>query len=297
MNIKITNLSKKYLKNKTKCLNDINVSINEGVYGLLGENGAGKTSLLKTIATILPIQTGNIQVDGKNYNDSIQEIRNIIGYLPQKFEFFNNLTVYETLDYILSLKKIKDNPQNRRKEIYEIIEKINLQEKINSKINNLSGGMKQRLAIAQALIGDSKLIILDEPTVGLDPGERLRFRNLINEYEKNRIIIISTHIISDISILCENIGVMKKGKLIYSGLITDLLEKIEGKIFIDEIFDINDMNKKIYKNLISVTRKKNKLELRFFLEHFNKNEDKCLIEVSPTLEDAYFYLMNYNGDN
>ena len=297
MNIKITNLSKKYLKSKTKCLNDINVSINEGVYGLLGENGAGKTSLLKTIATILPIQTGNIQVDGKNYNDSIQEIRNIIGYLPQKFEFFNNLTVYETLDYILSLKKMKDNPQNRRKEIYEIIEKINLQEKINSKINNLSGGMKQRLAIAQALIGDSKLIILDEPTVGLDPGERLRFRNLINEYEKNRIIIISTHIISDISILCENIGVMKKGKLIYSGLITNLLEKIEGKIFIDEISDINDMNKKIYKNLISVTRQKNKLELRFFLEHFNKNEDKCLIEVSPTLEDAYFYLMNYNGDN
>ena len=297
MNIKITNLSKKYLTSKIKCLNNINVSINEGVYGLLGENGAGKTSLLKTIATILPIQTGNIQVDGKNYNDSIQEIRNIIGYLPQKFEFFNNLTVYETLDYILSLKKMKDNPQNRRKEIYEIIEKINLQEKINSKINNLSGGMKQRLAIAQALIGDSKLIILDEPTVGLDPGERLRFRNLINEYEKNRIIIISTHIISDISILCENIGIMKKGKLIYSGLITNLLEKIEGKIFIDEISDINDMNKKIYKNLISVTRKKNKLELRFFLEHFNKNEDKCLIEVSPTLEDAYFYLMNYNGDN
>lgn len=297
MNIKITNLSKKYLTSKIKCLNNINVSINEGVYGLLGENGAGKTSLLKTIATILPIQTGNIQVDGKNYNDSIQEIRNIIGYLPQKFEFFNNLTVYETLDYILSLKKIKDNPQNRRKEIYEIIEKINLQEKINSKINNLSGGMKQRLAIAQALIGDSKLIILDEPTVGLDPGERLRFRNLINEYEKNRIIIISTHIISDISILCENIGIMKKGKLIYSGLITSLLEKIEGKIFIDEISDINDMNKKIYKNLISVNRKKNKLELRFFSEYLNKNENKCLIEVSPTLEDAYFYLMNYNGDN
>jgi len=297
MNIKISNLSKKYLANKIKCLDNINVSINEGVYGLLGENGAGKTSLLKTIATILPIQKGNIQVDGKNYNDSIQEIRNIIGYLPQKFEFFNNLTVYETLDYILSLKKISDNPQNRRKEIYEIIEKINLQEKINSKINNLSGGMKQRLAIAQALIGDSKLIILDEPTVGLDPGERLRFRNLINEYEKNRIIIISTHIISDISILCENIGIMKKGKLIYNGLITDLLEKIEGKVFIDEISDINDMNKKIYKNLISVTRKKNKLELRFFLEYLNKNENKRLIEVAPTLEDAYFYLMNYNGDN
>jgi len=297
MDIKITNLSKKYLTSKIKCLNDINVSINEGVYGLLGENGAGKTSLLKTIATILPIQTGNIQVNGKNYNDSIQEIRNIIGYLPQKFEFFNNLTVYETLDYILSLKKIKDNAKNRRKEIYEIIEKINLQEKINSKINNLSGGMKQRLAIAQALIGDSKLIILDEPTVGLDPGERLRFRNLINEYEKNRIIIISTHIISDISILCENIGIMKKGKLIYNGLITDLLEKIEGKVFIDEISDINDMNKKIYKNLISVTRKKNKLELRFFWEYLNKNENKRLIEVAPTLEDAYFYLMNYNGDN
>ena len=297
MNIKISNLSKKYLANKIKCLDNINVSINEGVYGLLGENGAGKTSLLKTIATILPIQKGNIQVDGKNYNDSIQEIRNIIGYLPQKFEFFNNLTVYETLDYILSLKKIKDNAKNRRKEIYEIIEKINLQEKINSKINNLSGGMKQRLAIAQALIGDSKLIILDEPTVGLDPGERLRFRNLINEYEKNRIIIISTHIISDISILCENIGIMKKGKLIYNGLITDLLEKIEGKVFIDEISDINDMNKKIYKNLISVTRKKNKLELRFFWEYLNKNENKRLIEVAPTLEDAYFYLMNYNGDN
>ncbi len=286
MNVEIKNLSQKYLKSKNKSLDNVNMSITQGIFGLLGENGAGKTTLLKTLATIMPVQQGSISIDGHDISRNVEKVRKNIGYLPQKFDFFESLTVYEMLDYIALLKNVTS--EEREREIKLLIEQFNLQDKTNSKIKNLSGGMKQRLAIAQSLLGDSKLVILDEPTVGLDPNERLRFRNIINEKSDNRTIIISTHIISDIAMLCNNIGIMKKGKVIYCGSIDNLLELVEGKIYVDKLNIHDEIDRTKYKKTISILRKKNTVEVRFI-------QDTPLVsnyeQVTPTLEDAYFYCM------
>ncbi len=285
MNIEIKNVSKKYLKSKNKSLDKVNMSITKGIFGLLGENGAGKTTLLKTLATVMPVQDGVISIGGHDITKDVEKIRKHIGYLPQKFDFFESLTVYEMLDYIALLKNVK--AEEREHEITLLIQQFNLQDKTNSKIKNLSGGMKQRLAIAQSLLGDSKLVILDEPTVGLDPNERLRFRNIINEKSGERTIIISTHIISDIAMLCNNIGIMKKGKVVYCGSIDNLLELVEGKIYVDQLHIHDEIDRTKYKKPISILRKKNTVEVRFIL-------DTPLVatyeQVTPTLEDAYFYI-------
>ncbi|SHH27105.1 ATP-binding cassette domain-containing protein [Tepidibacter thalassicus] len=286
MNVEIKNVSHKYLKNKNKSLDNVNMSITKGIFGLIGENGAGKTTLLKTLATVMPVQDGAISIDGYDITKDIEKVRRHIGYLPQKFDFFESLTVYEMLDYIALLKNVK--AEEREHEITLLIQQFNLQDKINSKIKSLSGGMKQRLAIAQSLLGNPKLVILDEPTVGLDPNERLRFRNIINEKSGERIIIISTHIISDIAMLCNNIGIMKKGKVVYCGSIDNLLELVEGKIYVDKLNIHDEVDRTKYKKIISILRKKNVVEVRFILD---TPLDATYEQVTPTLEDAYFYIM------
>ncbi|WP_066495554.1 ATP-binding cassette domain-containing protein [Abyssisolibacter fermentans] len=292
MNIDIRNLSKKYIKSKSKSLVSINTIIPKGIFGLLGENGAGKTTLLKTIATVMPVQEGQIMIDGYDIMENIEDLRKKIGYLPQNFPFFEKLTVYEMLDYIALLKNVKD--ETRHKEIKDLIEQFNLKDKTYSKINELSGGMKQRLAIAQSFIGNSELIILDEPTVGLDPNERLRFRNIINEKSESSTIIISTHIVSDIAMLCNSIGIMKKGRMIYCGSIEELLKSVEGKIYIDTLHIKANIDKTKYKKIISILRKKNTVEVRFILDEFIDNKYE---PVTPTLEDAYFYMTFFDeGD-
>lgn len=286
MNVEIKNLSQKYLKNKNKSLDNVNMSISKGVFGLLGENGAGKTTLLKTLATVMPVQAGSIMIGGHDITKDVEMVRKNIGYLPQRFDFFENLTVYEMLDYIALLKNVK--AEERDQEITLLIQQFNLQDKTKSKIKSLSGGMKQRLAIAQALLGDSKLVILDEPTVGLDPNERLRFRNIINEKSDDRTIIISTHIISDIAMLCNNIGIMKNGKVVYCGSIDKLLELVEGKIYVDKLHIHEEIDRTKYKKAISILRKKNIVEVRFIMD---TPSDSGYEQVSPNLEDAYFYSM------
>ena len=292
MNVEIKNVSKKYLKSKNKSLDNVNMSITKGIFGLLGENGAGKTTLLKTLATVMPVQDGFISIGGYDITKDVEKVRKHIGYLPQKFDFFESLTVYEMLDYIALLKNVK--VEDREHEITLLIQQFNLQDKINSKINSLSGGMKQRLAIAQSLLGDSKLVILDEPTVGLDPNERLRFRNIISEKSSECTIIISTHIISDIAMLCNDIGIMKKGKLVYCGSIDNLLELVEGKIYIDKLSVHDKIDRKKYKKIISILRKKDSVEVKFII-------DTPLVatykQVAPTLEDAYFYIMFLDEGN
>lgn len=286
MDVEIKNLSQKYFKSKNKSLDNVNMSITNGIFGLLGENGAGKTTLLKTLATVMPVQDGSISIGGYDITNEIGKVRKYIGYLPQKFDFFESLTVYEMLDYIALLKNVR--AEEREREITLLIQQFNLQDKTNSKIKSLSGGMKQRLAIAQSLLGDSKLVILDEPTVGLDPNERLRFRNIINEKSDERTIIISTHIISDIAMLCNNIGIMKKGKVVFSGSIDNLLEFVEGKIYVDKLDIQEKIDRTKYKKLISILRLKNYVEVRFILE---TPSDSRYEQVIPTLEDAYFYIM------
>jgi ABC-type multidrug transport system ATPase subunit len=287
MDIEVKNLSKKYLINKNKSLDNVNLSIPKGVFGLIGENGAGKTTLLKSLATLLPISEGSVTIFNYNLPKEGNEVRSILGYLPQKLDLFDNLTVFEMLDYIALLKNILDKDE-RKRQIIALLNQFNLDNKINSKIKHLSGGMKQRLGIAQCLLGNPKLIILDEPTVGLDPNERLRFRNIINEIAQDKIVIISTHIISDISMMCENVAIMNKGHVIYCGSSYDLTEKVKDKVYVDEIDSSSTVNNSLYEKIISITRKKSKLEVRFISEEIEARDKYHLTE--PTLEDAYFYM-------
>lgn len=286
MSIHIKNLSKKFSSNKV--LNNVNLSIPKGVFGLLGENGAGKTTLIKTIATLLAIEEGMVKVFDYSLPTQEKEVREILGYLPQDFGFFEQLTAYEMMDYIALLKNIKDGKE-RKEEILHLLDEVNLIEKKDVKIKQLSGGMKQRLGIAQCLLGNPKVLILDEPTVGLDPNERLRFRNIINKLAEDKVIIVSTHIISDISMMCDNLAVINKGSVLYSGSLDNLTEIARGKIYLHTVASDAHIDYLQYEKIISITRKKGMLEIRFISEKVVSDDVYTLVE--PTLEDAYFYIM------
>ncbi|WBW97752.1 ATP-binding cassette domain-containing protein [Oceanirhabdus sp. W0125-5] len=288
MSIVVKNLSKKYKNSSKKSVDNVSINIPTGIFGLLGENGAGKTTFLKMLTTLLPSDSGEIKILNYNMCDHKQEIRNIIGYTPQEFDFFSNITTFELMDYIAILKNIK-NESARKEQIYDLLNKFNLGDKVNTKIKHLSGGMKQRLGIAQSLLGNPKVIILDEPTVGLDPNERLRFRNIINELSQTKTVIISTHIISDVAMMCESVAIMKNGKVIYSGDINTLLDNTRGKVFIDTINNACSVDDSKYGQVISVLRKNDIIEIRFISK--DKPKINTCIEIDPTLEDAYFYMM------
>ncbi len=294
MYIKTKNLSKKYFKAKSKSLDNVDLVIPKGIFGLIGENGAGKTTLLKTLTTILPINDGEVSILDYKLPEDENKVRGILGYLPQEFDLFHNLTAYEMLDYIALLKEVLDKKE-RDKQILDLLDKLNLSNKKDTKIKALSGGMKQRLGIAQCLLGNPKVIILDEPTVGLDPKERLRFRNVLHEVATDKIVIISSHIVSDISMMCENVAILNKGKVSYCGSIEELTEKVRGKVFLDYIESHDLLNSSLYEKIISISRRKNKLEVRFISE--NPKDKSIYKEVEPNLEDAYFYMSFIKGNN
>ncbi|HGA1866918.1 MULTISPECIES: ATP-binding cassette domain-containing protein [Bacillota] len=279
--IEIKNLTFKYKKNTKNIINDISLEINSGVYGLVGANGAGKTTLLKIIATLIPFSKGKLEINGLDVKEDLSEVRSQIGYVPQRFEFFEMLSLYEFLYYIGLNKKMSDNDINESIEYW--IRKFNLEDKKGEKMKSLSGGMKQRVAIIQALIGDPKILILDEPTIGLDPIERLRFKNIINEIKNDKIIIISTHIISDVSALCDKIGVMVGGNILYSGSIEKFIEQAEGKISTMTINQYEDIPEEIMNKVISIKRFEDKIYIKFI---DNSNAES---QVIPDLEDAYFF--------
>ncbi|WMM25775.1 ABC transporter ATP-binding protein [Tissierella sp. MB52-C2] len=282
--IKIENLMKAYGRNLV--LNNIDMEIPKGIYGLLGENGAGKTTLMKILTTTIGYQSGDIEVFGVNLKKNPEEVRRMIGYLPQDFDFFQNSTVYEVMDYLAGLKKVSKG-KARKENIDTLLEKFKLMEHKNKKIKSLSGGMKQRLGIAQTLLANPKLIILDEPTAGLDPMQRLYFRNTINEISEDKIIILSTHIISDISSTCENIGILKEGSLSYNGPIDSLLEKIKNRVYVVEMTgkQLTELGHKVY--ILSIQRKAERFIVRFMGDCNNGIEGAYPVE--PILEDAYFY--------
>jgi ABC-type multidrug transport system ATPase subunit len=285
MSIVIKNVSKRYSRAKVNALENICTEIPEGNFGLLGENGAGKSTLLKILATVSGLDKGEVYYDEYDIAKDTVSVRDMLGYLPQKFDFFEKLTVYEMLEYIALLKGVSAN--SIRSEIESLLEDFNLSEKENVVISKLSGGMKQRVAIAQALLGNPKYVILDEPTVGLDPTERLRFRNVLNNRKKETNIILSTHIISDIAMMCENVGIMKAGKIIYCGPVVDLLKKVDGKVFAEIVPDDSEIKEENYGKIISLNRKQEGLEVRYIAESGTN-------KVIPTLEDAYFYMTNMN---
>lgn len=217
MKITVSNLNKNF--GKKVALNNVNLKIEEGMFGLLGRNGAGKTTLMRILATLQKKTDGNIEICGIPIENA-KEIRKIVGYLPQDFSMYPGMTVYDAMDYLGVLSEIPKI--KRKKRILELLEKVNLYDCQKIRIRALSGGMKRRLGIAQAILHDPKVLIVDEPTAGLDVEERVRFKNMLSEIANNKIVILSTHIIEDIEDTCKNVAILKEGNVIYQGNIERL---------------------------------------------------------------------------
>lgn len=277
----IKDLCKHY--GELEALKNINLDIKPGMFGLLGPNGAGKTTLMRTITTLLAIENGSIcfgDLSWKNAN----AVRELIGYLPQKFSLYKHIKVEEALNHIAVLKGVKTN---KNKQVQEVLERFNLLEQRNKKISQLSGGMLRRVGIAQAILGNPKIIVIDEPTAGLDPEERIRFRNSLRAIDKEAIVIISTHIVEDIEATCDQVGVLSKGTLLYSGNITDMRNKAKGKVYEitgsrDELFGLERES-----TVVSNKTVDNGVKIRFISEKPYKES----AEVEPSLEDGYLYLV------
>lgn len=227
--LQIKNLTKTY-PNGVKALNGINLEITNGMFGLLGPNGAGKSSLMRTLATLQEADSGTATLNDIDILNQPEELRKVLGYLPQEFGVYPRITAEQLLDHMAILKGIT-NSKERKQLVDYLLDKVNLYEKRKKNVKSFSGGMKQRVGIAQALIGNPKLIIVDEPTAGLDPGERNRFYNLLAEVGKEIIIILSTHIVDDVRELCTKMAVMNFGQIVYQGTPQNALDELNGKVF------------------------------------------------------------------
>ncbi|MDE6748941.1 MAG: ABC transporter ATP-binding protein [Lachnospiraceae bacterium] len=227
MELSIDRLSKHYgSKIAVDC---VSATLKPGVYGLLGANGAGKTTLMRMMCAILESTSGEVLLDGKEVTSMGADYRNVLGYLPQDFGYYPNYSAMEFLLYVAALKGIPKNiARERAKELLEVVGLSNVASK---KVKTFSGGMKQRVGIAQALLNNPDILILDEPTSGLDPKERVRFRNLLSDYAGDKIVILSTHIVSDIEAIADEVLLMKKGKFVLQGSISELIKKADGKVW------------------------------------------------------------------
>jgi len=286
MELIVDNATKIY-KGQVKALDDFSLKIDRGVLGLLGPNGAGKSTLMRMISTITKPSSGSILLDNKDVVKHPNEIRKIIGYLPQNFGVYPNLNVVEFLEYLAAIKGINGKIANKR--INELLELVNLSDYRKRPLRGYSGGMKQRVGIAQALLNDPKLLIVDEPTVGLDPEERIRFRNLISELSGDRIIILSTHIVSDIEASATDIAIIKKGRLILNKSPEKLLNEVKDKVW-EGIVSSDMLSELRLKHLISSTVQSS-VGVKIRIISATK-PDFNASPVTPYLEDAYLYVIS-----
>ncbi len=229
MDLIIEGLSKTY-GNGVKALDNVSLNIPKGMFGLLGPNGAGKSTLMRILATLQEADAGTVRLGDIDVLKQKEEVRQTLGYLPQEFGVYPKVSAYEMLDHIALLKGV--TVKRERKALVEaLLHRVNLWDQRKLRLSGFSGGMKQRFGIAQSLIGEPKLIIVDEPTAGLDPGERNRFYNLLTEIGENVVVILSTHIVQDVKELCSNMAIINKGKLLYAGPPDDSLRSIQGKVW------------------------------------------------------------------
>lgn len=284
MEIVINNLSKNY--GKKSALKNVSVTIHSGMYGLLGRNGAGKTSLMRILATLSVPSSGEISMNGIPIKETTK-IREIVGYLPQDFSFYRNMSVYGAMDYLGLLSNIPDKVRKER--ISALLEQVNLKENVRTKVKALSGGMKRRLGIAQALLHNPQILIVDEPTAGLDPEERIRFRNLLSEFAEDRIVILSTHISSDVESSCENIGVLDNGRMIRSGGTEGLVKQAEGKVYLISAAKKKDKLIKEKYTVLNIIASGSGTQYRVLSD--TPPEEKHILQ-DPTLEDGYMYLLS-----
>jgi ABC-2 type transport system ATP-binding protein len=283
MQLIIQNLSKTY-PNGTKALSNINLEIPTGLFGLLGPNGAGKSSLMRSIATLQDADTGSIFLDDLDVMKNKDEMRKYLGYLPQEFGVYPNISAQDLLDHLCVLKGIS-NSKERSDLVKALLSQTNLYEVRKKNVGGYSGGMKQRFGIAQALIGNPKVIIVDEPTAGLDPAERNRFLNLLSEISEQVIIIFSTHIVDDVKELCTNMAVINKGEVVAKGHPQDLINELSGKVF-KKVIEKSELDH--YKDkfrVISNRLSAGKTEIHIISNH---QQEQGFEPIMPVLEDVYF---------
>ncbi|MEL6588575.1 MAG: ABC transporter ATP-binding protein [Bacteroidota bacterium] len=283
MQLTIRGLSKTY-PNGTQALKKVDLTISNGMFGLLGPNGAGKSTLMRTLATLQDADSGSASLDGLDILNEKDEVRKILGYLPQSFGVYPDVNAEDMLDHFARLKGIH-NRAERKETVKALLEQTNLYQVRRRKVGGFSGGMRQRFGIAQALLGNPKLVIVDEPTAGLDPAERHRFHNLLAEIGENIIIILSTHIVEDVSDLCENMAILYRGEVIESGMPFELMDRENGKIWTTTIEKSELSRYKDDWNVISFRHFAGKIVIRVYHPHKPSPE----FDASPaSLEDVYF---------
>lgn len=287
MELIIKNLSKTYT-NGVQALKDLSLEISKGMFGLLGPNGAGKSTLMRTIATLQEVDNGSIDFNGINVLTQKQDVRKILGYLPQQFGVYPKISAQTLLDHFAALKGIS-NKKDRKEVVESLLHKTNLYESRSKNIGGFSGGMKQRFGIAQALIGSPQLIIVDEPTSGLDPTERNRFHDLLSEIGENIIVILSTHIVEDVSDLCSNMAIINRGELKLAGKPSQLIDNLNGKIWEKRIEKSSIQDYKTKHNVISSRLFAGKTLIRVLADEIPESE---FASVAPNLEDVYFSTIN-----
>lgn len=288
MELNIDRLSKQY-KNKI-AVDRLSLTLTNGVYGLLGANGAGKTTLMRMICGILKPTSGEVKFDGIDVSE--ESYRDILGYLPQDFGYYPEFSAVDFMYYMASLKGMtKAQAKIKTKELFEI---VSLSDVAKKKIKTFSGGMKQRLGIAQALLNNPKILVLDEPTAGLDPKERVRFRNIISELGKDRIVLLSTHIVSDVENIANTILVMKNGQVIHKGALEEIIKIIDGKVF--ECVIDNETAEKLM-NIYPIINMRLESENTFLRLVCDETPHKLAVNVSATLEDLYLYYFSEANGN
>ena len=286
MELKISRVTKQFLEKIA--VDRVSLSMKPGVYGLLGANGAGKTTLLRMICGVLTPDSGEISLD--RFSVKEEEYRNCLGYLPQKFGYYPNFTAWDFLMYMAALKGI---PRNRAKvRIEELLEAVNLKGSEKKKIAAFSGGMKQRLGIAQALLNNPKLLVLDEPTAGLDPKERVKFRNMISRLGKDRIVLLSTHIVSDVEYIADEILLMKEGSILHKGSLPEILKPIEGKVWECRV---NPSEEAQILEQYTVVNMREDVQGTFLRVVGEESPSEDAVSVEAALEDLYLYYFAGEG--
>lgn len=288
MGIKISDLTVSF-KNGVTAINHVDLEIPNGIFGLLGENGAGKTTLMRVLTTVLKPTSGAVTLDGMIYSEcNYPKIQKKIGYLPQELDLYPNLTVEECLEYMGELAGIEKKECQQRIKYY--LEKTSLTEHRRKKIRQLSGGMKRRVGLIQALLNEPEFLIVDEPTTGLDPEERIRIRNLLVDFSENRTILFSTHVVEDLAATCNQLAVMKKGQFLYSGSMQELLNIAKGHVWICKVKD--EFQARELEKMYHVSAKQyvdGGLQMKILCE---TQPDVPCIPCEITLEDAYIYISN-----